>query len=76
MSVPYYIRMKKVRLAHGRKQKDVADLLGISRRTYSDYERGILRIPVEYLIVLARYYDVSMDYLTGITNIRREYPVM
>ncbi|MBQ3392361.1 MAG: helix-turn-helix transcriptional regulator [Lachnospiraceae bacterium] len=68
--------MKKVRLAHGRKQKDVADLLGISRRTYSDYERGILRIPVEYLIVLARYYDVSMDYLTGITNIRREYPVM
>jgi len=35
---------------------------------HSDYELGITRIPVDSLIILARYYNVSMDYICGLSN--------
>lgn len=75
MSVPYHSRIRRIRTDRRQSQQSIADVLGISRRTYSDYERGILRIPVEHLITLARYYDVSMDYITGVSNLRSDFPV-
>ena len=39
--------------------------LNIQRNTYSDYERGEINIPIEQLIKLADFYDVSLDYLVG-----------
>jgi transcriptional regulator with XRE-family HTH domain len=48
--------------------------LHIGQRTYADYESGKTRIPVDSLMILARFYNVSMDYITGASNIRREYP--
>ena len=52
----------------------IAALLHIGQRTYSDYETGKTRIPVDRLLILAKYYNVSMDYITGASNIKREYP--
>lgn len=52
----------------------VADLLHIGQRTYSDYESGKTRIPVDNLMILAKFYNVSMDYITGASNIKTEYP--
>ena len=75
MSVSYTTRIRKIREQYRMTQKEIAVLLGVSRRTYSDYENGKLRIPVEYVISLARHYDVSMDYITGVSNIRAEYPL-
>ncbi|MBQ9974781.1 MAG: helix-turn-helix transcriptional regulator [Oscillospiraceae bacterium] len=46
-------------------QKDVAALLGIDQRVYSNYETGKREIPVRHLLVLADHYGVSLDYLTG-----------
>jgi len=51
------------------KQKDIAAYLGIQQTVYSRYERGFQTIPLEYLIKLADYYGVSMDYLVGRSDV-------
>lgn len=55
-------------------QQQIADILHVGQRTYSDYESGKTRIPVDSLIILAKFYNVSMDYISGASNIKNEYP--
>lgn len=55
-------------------QKYVSFILNIPPRTYSDYESGRCRIPLPVLIDLARFYDVDLNYITGVSNIRKEFP--
>lgn len=55
-------------------QTDVANLLNIGQKTYSDYELGKTRIPLDSMLVLAKYYNVSMDYLSGASDIKTAYP--
>jgi len=50
------------------KQKEVAAVLGIDQRVYSNYETGKREIPTHLLIKLAKLYDVSTDYLLGLTD--------
>ena len=49
-------------------QADVAKVLNIHQVTYSYYEIGKRDIPTDILIKLAKFYDVSTDYLLGLTN--------
>lgn len=49
-------------------QKDLADQLHIGQRTYSHYENGTRKIPLDILIGLADYYECSVDYLLGRTE--------
>lgn len=46
-------------------QTQIAEHLGIAQTVYSRYERGYQTIPLQLLIHLADYYNVSLDYLTG-----------
>lgn len=55
-------------------QKDVAAILGTTQQVYSRYERGINDVPVFHLIKLARYYNVSLDYIVGETDCKKRYP--
>lgn len=64
----YYRRMKDLREDHDLKQRDIADLLDIDQRVYSNYETGKLDLPVRYLLKLADYYDTSTDYILGRTD--------
>lgn len=48
-------------------QTQIALILGIRQTVYSRYERGYQTIPLEHLIKLSDYYQVSLDYLTGRT---------
>lgn len=50
------------------KQKEIAAVLGIDQRVYSNYETGKREIPVHLLIILADYYDTTIDYLVGRTD--------
>lgn len=50
------------------KQREVADILGVSQNTYSQYENGVIALTAEVLIKLADYYGVSIDYLLDRTN--------
>lgn len=67
-------RLRDLREDRDLKQKDIAQLLQIHQTTYSDYELDKLNIPVAVLHTLADYYDVSIDYLLGRTNVKKPYP--
>ena len=64
----YRDRIRELREDHEYTQTYIADLLHVGQKTYSDYELGITRIPVDSLIILSKFYDVSMDYICGLTN--------
>ena len=70
----YNERIREIREDNHLTQQKIANLLHIGQRTYADYESGKTRIPVDSLIVLAKHYNVSMDYITGTSNIKTEYP--
>ena len=58
-------RIRELREDHDKKQRELAEYLGVQQNTYSDYETGRINIPVEALIKLADYYHVTLDYLVG-----------
>lgn len=64
----YFRRLKDLREDHDLKQIDIAEYLGIKQTVYSRYERGYQTIPIEHLIKLADYYNVSTDYILERTN--------
>jgi len=70
----YNERIREIRENHSLTQQKVADLLHFGQRTYADYESGKTRIPIDNLLILAKFYNVSMDYITGASNIKAEYP--
>ena len=55
-------------------QKQVADYLNIRQNTYSQYENGQRQLPLDALVKLALYYNVSTDYLLELTQIKKPYP--
>lgn len=63
-----YQRIRDLREDHDLKQRELAEHLNCSQRVYSNYEMGQRDIPTEILIRLADFYDVSIDYLLGVTN--------
>lgn len=64
----YYPRLKDLREDRDLVQKEVAALLGIDQRVYSNYERGKREIPTRFVVQLARFYQTSTDYILGLTN--------
>ena len=64
----YPERIRSLREDADKTQSQIAALLQVGQRTYCDYELGKTRIPVDSLILLAKLYNVSMDYISGITN--------
>ena len=70
----YYNRVKEVREDKGYTQNDIAKILNTTQQQYSKYELGIQIIPLEKINTLANYYNTSIDYLVGRTDIRKPYP--
>ena len=64
----YYRRLKDLRVDNDLVQKQVADVLGIDQRVYSNYETGKREIPTRFVIKLADFYKTSTDYILGRTN--------
>ena len=67
-------RLRDLREDRDLRQEDVAAALGIPTRTYGNYEMGVRNVPLDILVKLAAFYDVSTDYLLGLTDVRRLYP--
>ena len=70
----YNERIREIREDFSMTQQKVAELLNVGQRTYADYESGKTRIPVDSLLILAKFYNVSLDYITGASNVRKNYP--
>ena len=71
----YNKRIRNVREDRDLTQQIIADLLHIGQRTYADYESGKTRLPIDSLLFLAKYYDLSVDYLSGASDIPNPYPL-
>ena len=68
------MRLKDLREDKDLLQKDVAKILNVAERTYSGYETENRWLPKDILIKLALFYDTSIDYIVGLTNIKQPYP--
>lgn len=69
-----YSRIRALREDADLKQKTLAEMLNIHQTTYSDYELGHLNIPAPILVELAYFYDTSVDYILGVTDVQEPYP--
>ena len=72
--VNYVQRIRDLREDKDLKQSDVAIILKTARNYYGEYERGTRPLPIEHLITLCRYYNVSADYILGFTNDPKPLP--
>ncbi len=61
-------RMKDLREDNDLKQKDIAKILNIQQKTYSQYELDQRRIPIEIIVNLAKFYKVKTDYILGLED--------
>lgn len=64
----YYQRLRDLREDKDMTQSDVAKLLGTAREQYNKYELGKQEIPFHHVITLAKFYNVSIDYLANLIS--------
>lgn len=64
----FYENIRNIREDRGYTQKQLAEVLETTQQYYSDYENGKRDIPIRVYITLAKFYNVSIDYLAGITD--------
>lgn len=67
-------RIKSLREDNDINQSEIAKILNVGQKTYSDYETRKIRIPLDSVIILAKYYNVDMNYITGISDIKKTFP--
>ncbi len=66
--IKYFPRLRELRLGAGCNQTEIADLLDMQQNQYSRYERGERELPMHLFIRLAKHYQVSIDYMVGLTD--------
>ena len=69
-----YERIRGMREDMDVTQAHMAKYLNIHQTTYSDYELGNLNIPIPIIIKIADFYNTSIDFLVGRTNVKKTYP--
>lgn len=69
-----YLRLRELREDSDQTQTQLANYLGCRQQTYSRYETGKAQPSLETMERLANYHSTSVDYLMGLTDIRRPYP--
>ena len=68
-----YQRIKDLREDADKTQQDIADIFGMYLTTYRRYETGEREPPFNFIIRLAKFYNISIDYIAGLTNDKRKY---
>ena len=66
------MRLRDLREDSDLTQSEVAGMLHIRQNTYSQYENGQRQIPIECLITLSKFYNVSVDYILGLTDVKTQ----
>ncbi|MBE6630180.1 MAG: helix-turn-helix transcriptional regulator [Ruminococcaceae bacterium] len=66
----FHQRLRDMREDHDKTQTQIAEILGTRQQQYARWESGQWQMPIEHYKTLARYYNVSIDYLCGLV----EYP--
>lgn len=69
----YFQRLKDIREDKNFTQEQIARILNMKQQQYARYEKGTNEIPFEHIIKLAQFYNVSIDYLAGLTDYSKPY---
>lgn len=64
----YIQRMRNLREDSDKTQQQIADYLGTSQTMYARYERGANELPIHHLLALCKFYNVSADYILGLSD--------
>ncbi len=64
----YYERIREIRIANGKTQQELATVLETSQQAYLKYEKGINEMPARRIVKLCEYYNLSADYVLGLTD--------
>ena len=67
-----YQRLRDLREDNDKKQIEIAMLLNTTVQQYSRYEKGVRELPMHHFITLAKFYNVSLDYLAGLVDTPRK----
>ena len=65
----HYRRLRDLREDHDMTQDQLVAALGLNKTTYTNYEQGKREIPFALVIRLAQFYNVSIDYIAGLSNV-------
>lgn len=68
MKKEYYQILRELREDNDKNQEEIATVIGTSQSYYAQYENGKRQIPFDRIITLAKYYNVSIDYIAGLTS--------
>lgn len=67
-----YKRLKDTREDFDKSQAEIAKIIGTSQSYYAQYENGKRAIPFERMVILAKYYNISLDYFAGLIDTPRK----
>jgi transcriptional regulator with XRE-family HTH domain len=68
-----YKRLRDCREDSDKKQEEIAAVLNITRQQYQLYESGKRELPMHHFVALAKYYNISLDYLAGIIDTPKSF---
>lgn len=68
----YYQRIRDLREDSEYTQDDVCNMLKIHKSKYERYEQGKSKIDFDFIVQIAKLYDVSIDYIAGLTNSKKK----
>ena len=67
-------RIRALREDSDLNQTTVAKAIHVAQTTYSDYEKGKVRMPIECVVELAKFYNVDLNFIIGVSDVRNEFP--
>lgn len=67
------LKLKELRKSKKLTGKDAGEIIGLSQQQYSSIEKGEYKITYDKLITLANFYNTSVDYILGITDVFKPY---
>ena len=70
--VTYVRRIRELREDNDKTQSEIAEILGTSQTMYARYERGANELPIRHLVKLSELYNVSADYILGLSDDMQE----
>ena len=74
MYMEKFQRIRDLREDKDLTQREVGEAINVPQRTYAYYESGERMVPPQVLVALAQFYNVSVDYLLGLTDKKEPYP--
>jgi len=69
-----YKRIRDLREDADLTQKQIAEILQLHKTTYTRYESGARELPFRVAILIAKQYNVSLEYLAGLTDAKKDCP--